>query len=321
MTASIRGALCVSALLGIAALPCRAQAITYDYPQVTCPSGATTIAVGANIQSALTAGTTGQTFCLPAGVWHGQQFTPKSGQKIIGDPNGGTVLTGDDTGYIYSSDGTADLGGVLIANIVIEHYRDDTSECSLGAIHGTNNWHFVNVTAQYNNCTGLNVGPNTVVSGGRFVANKHAGIENGGSSGIVIQGAEIAYNNTRGDAQDNDAAGIKFGNTSNASVINNWVHHNNANGIWIDVSSSNIIIDGNTVHDNASTGIKYEISTTGTIRDNVSLRNAGRQIEVSSSGNVSVYGNNVTCGDYNHQDCIIAQTDTGRGGADVGQNI
>ena len=259
-----------------------------------------TIGVGTNIQGAINSSPAGTVFCLPAGTWHQQQFTPQAGDQFIGDPNGGTILTGDDTmQYLYASNGTADLGGVVFENITVEHYNTSSSECSLGAIHGTNHWIFDNDTFTLNNCTGLNIGPNSTVTGGHYTYNAHAGIESGSNSGpITVQGAEIAWNNTRGDNPYNDASGLKFGAVSNVQLLNNWVHDNASVGLWCDVGCTNVTIDGNTVIGNPYEGIRYEVSSGTTyIRNNVANDNGGAnnypQIGVWSSDHVQVYDNNV----------------------------
>ena len=78
---------------------------------------AVTISPGSSIQAAINANPAGTVFNLSAGTWHRERFTPKQGNQFIGDPGGGTILTGDDAvNAIYASDGSVNLG-VTMKNI------------------------------------------------------------------------------------------------------------------------------------------------------------------------------------------------------------
>lgn len=265
---------------------------------ITTSAATVTISPPNNIKTAINANPNGTIFILPAGIWHRQQFTPKPGNQFIGDPAGRTILTGDDvTNAIYSSNGTSNLG-VVWNNIVVEHYGFNVKACRLGAIHGVAGWTFKNATFRFNNCTGLNVGPDNKVIGGRFNDNRHAGIQGYKPHRTVIDGAEIARNNTRHDHPESDAAGVKLVHGNLLTMRNNYVHDNYGPGLWCDLSCSNVLIEGNTVVKNYGRGIFYEISMGRTIiRNNVSNDNGatfGRpQIGVNSSNGVEVYGNNV----------------------------
>ena len=145
---------------------------------------------------------------------------------------------------------------------------------------------------------------NSVVIGGKYIDNGHAGIQGSDAHNAIVQGAEIARNNTNRGDPEWDAAGVKFAATNNFKFLNNYVHDNYGPGLWCDINCSNGIIEGNTVIKNYAQGIMYEISPGGAsgtkICNNVSNDNAmtlgagGRpQIFVSSSNGVEVYGNNV----------------------------
>jgi hypothetical protein len=52
------------------------------------------IPAGANIQSYIGSNPAGTTFQLSAGIYRMQSFLPQSGDQFIGDPSGGTILSG-----------------------------------------------------------------------------------------------------------------------------------------------------------------------------------------------------------------------------------
>lgn len=278
------------------------------------PACMVTIPAGASIQNAIDSHSGGTVFCLAAGTWH-QQYLSRvlSNDAFIGDPGGGTILSGDNSTIgVYTN---AEATGVLWQNITVEYYNTSSPECNLGAIHGAVNWTFVNDTFTLNNCTGLNVGSGDTVIGGHYTYNAHAGIETYNNANITVNGAEVAWNNTRGDNPTGDAGGFKFSKASNVQLLNNWVHDNAGNGMWCDIGSVNVTFDGNTIINNAFEGIKYEISTIATIRNNVVNGNgagapdgfADDQIGVYTSDHVQVYDNNVET--LGKQDTIIVQTD------------
>jgi parallel beta-helix repeat protein len=263
-----------------------------------------TIDAGASIDQAVQASPPGTVFCLPAGIWHQQAFQTKDYDVFIGDDGGGTILDGDGTsggGWVGVTDGAADgTTGVELHNITVQNYVSAT------AINTGSNWMIYNVTSQYisgYNGTDYGIGlviggPNTTVSGGHFLNNAHGGIE-GGHDGTIIQGAEIAYNNTRGDDPDHDPGGIKVCGGNDNQIINNYVHDNYSFGIWSDCGNTGWVIDGNTVANNMCSGIQFEVSDGGAISNNIVNDNGvgcgfrgGIQIG-QSSGDTDVHGNNV----------------------------
>jgi parallel beta-helix repeat protein len=255
-------------------------------------AGTVTIHPGASIQAAINANPPGTIFNLPAGVWHKQVINPRANNQFIGDPNGGTILTGDDTTKVLYGGGISDLLGVVFKNISVEHYGINQAECFLGAIHGASKWTFDHTIFRNNNCIGLNAGDGTMIIGGQFIDNAHAGIKGDGS--LIIKGAEIARNNTRRDSMVNDAAGVKLvAQGKGGQLLHNWVHDNYGTGLWCDRACSGVVIDGNTVVKNAYAGIMFEISSGAIIRNNVVNDNARMQIFISSSGDVQIFNNNV----------------------------
>jgi parallel beta-helix repeat protein len=72
---------------------------------------------------------------------------------------------------------------------------------------------------------------------------------------------------------------------------NNFVHHNQADGIWYDGGNPGALIEGNRVEDNARNGIFYEASNGSIIRNNSIRRNGDTGVFISTSQNAQIYGN------------------------------
>ena len=273
-------------------------------PAPNCSTAGVQLIPGDNLQNAIDANPAGTTFILPAGTWHGQNILGvKSNDHFIGDCNGGTVLTGDDTTQVLFSQPNGETG-VVFENITVEHYDTSTPECYLGAIHGAS-WTFVNDVFQFNNCSGLVLGTGAHVIGGHYNDNLHSGLAGGGNA--IVERAEIARNNARHDNVDNDAAGFK-GCASGNQVLNNYVHDNYAMGLWCDCRNTGWTVQGNTVVRNLGNGIQYETCLNGTISGNVFNDNGRGGILSSSSGATQIYGNNVRV-PATGGDAIIVQAD------------
>ena len=61
--------------------------------------------------------------------------------------------------------------------------------------------------------------------------------------------------------------------STNVTFRNNFVHHNQGDGIWYDSDNTGALIEGNRVEDNARNGIFYEASIGAIIRNNTIRRN------------------------------------------------
>jgi parallel beta-helix repeat protein len=117
----------------------------------------------------------------------------------------------------------------------------------------------------------------------------------------LVEGNEIAYNNTVGYNAAWEAGGTKWAFTDSLVVRGNFTHHNHGPGFWTDINNVNVIYEQNRVEDNDGPGIFHEISYKAVIRNNTVRRNgAARQpwvegagILVWSSRDVEIYGNTV----------------------------
>ena len=124
----------------------------------------------------------------------------------------------------------------------------------------------------------------------------------GGGHGLLVEGNEIAHNNTQGYHMYWEAGGTKWVGATQLTVRGNWSHHNRGQGLWTDLDNDRILYEDNTVEDNDMAGIMHELSYTAVIRDNIARRNGrrigwyqeGAGILVYNSQNVQVYGNLVS---------------------------
>ncbi len=96
-------------------------------------------------------------------------------------------------------------------------------------------------------------------------------------NGIILQGNEIAGNNTDDWERPQPGCGCtgggKFWETTGAVYPNNWVHDNHGPGLWADTNNIGFLFEGNYIRGNTAEGIVYETSYNAVIRDNTFARN------------------------------------------------
>ncbi len=273
-----------------------------------------TVAAGTDLQATIDANPPGTTFLLAAGNWHRQAIRPKKDDRFVGAEDGRTILTGDDVTAELANAGSGLVGaGVLFRRITVEHYVPGFQQ---GAISGVVGWTFEDCTFEHmgNSGNGLNPGADSRIIRGRFRYNAGNGIAASHADNLVIEGAEIAYNNTAHLDVDNDTGGLKITASRNVRITNNVIHDNYGDGIWSDVHATNWMISGNTIADNSYNGIHWETSSGATISGNVITGNGagkgmpmeGAAIYISSSADASVFGNTIVVPDG--ADGIIMQT-------------
>lgn len=166
-------------------------------------------------------------------------------------------------------------------------------------------------------------GPPNRHLGCRAVDNGQIGVTAIGR-GVLIEGTEIARNNSAGYEPGWEAGGSKFAYTTDLVVRGNNVHHNDGPGLWTDIDNIRTVYEDNEVNDNKGEGIFHEISYSAVIRNNHVRRNGltfnawlwGAGIHVASSRDVEVYGNYVE-GNGNG----IAGTQQARGDGAYGPRI
>lgn len=109
------------------------------------------------------------------------------------------------------------------------------------------------------------------------------------SSGIVISGNTITYNNYAHVLPDVQAGGIKFGATAGVVIRGNTISNNDGAGVHFDTTSESPLVDGNTIENNTgSAGFAYEVSVnSATVRNNLFIKN-GVNTSTESSANAGV---------------------------------
>ncbi|NIA25561.1 MAG: hypothetical protein GWP04_08310 [Gammaproteobacteria bacterium] len=248
------------------------------------------------------------TFVIKAGVHRGQQVVPKDGDVFVGES--GAVLSGEGVAeFAFGAGGV----GVTVTGLVIEKYATPTQEGVIRAGGGAADWVVSDNEIRYNGGTGIRAGSGWRVSGNYVHHNGQLGVF-GAGGGIVIEGNEIAFNNTENVDSHWEAGGSKFVHTVNLVVRGNYVHDNKGPGLWTDGNNIYTLYENNRVVDNYGPGIDHEISHDAVIRNNVVEGNGfgwtgwvdGAGILVNTSLNVEVYGNTVR---YNNDGIAAIHTD------------
>jgi hypothetical protein len=117
--------------------------------------------------------------------------------------------------------------------------------------------------------------------------NDRFGVNGNAPQGAVLRN-EVASNAWAWDP--GYAGGVKLVNTTGVSVIENAVHDNGSNGIWLDERVVAGTVRGNRTWANAEDGIRIEISTGTLVEANV----AQDGIDVVNSQLTTVSGNTVS---------------------------
>ena len=200
----------------------------------------------------------------------------------------------------------SDAENVTVKGIIIEKCA---SRAQVGAIQFSGSgWAIINCEVRFNHGTGIrDYGDNARIIKNRIHHNGQLGIGGNKITGTIMEGNEIAFNNTDGFwVMDWEGGGIKFCRASFTLRSNN-IHDNLCVGVWCDIDCKGVIIESNSITNNAADGIRYEISYDAIIRNNVIQNNdwhMGRKkginlhygggINIHTSSNVEIYGNSVS---------------------------
>jgi parallel beta-helix repeat protein len=263
-----------------------------DAPATVGPC--TNVMPSSNIQAAVDASPPGTTFCFAAGRYAlPAPLAPKDGDRLIGSP--GAVLTGNDrVKYAIRSSAS----NVTVRGLEIEHFASPLQD---GAIQkdGGKGWLIEANNIHDNAAAGVFwKGDGDRIVGNTLNRNGQEGFSCSHATNSLLDGNEIAYNNTRKISINWEAGGGKVWSSSYVTMSNNYVHNNIGPGLWSDTNNIHITYEGNVVENNTSYGIFHEVSYDAIIRNNT-LSNNGFNgkwlgpagIWIANSSNVQVYGN------------------------------
>jgi hypothetical protein len=189
---------------------------------------------------------------------------------------------------------------VTIRNLIVENYACADQQ---GAInnHGAGvGWLIMNNDVRWNHGYGIVMGTANKILGNNVHHNGEMGL--GGGSGThdgLVENNELASNSWNGTNCDWECGGGKWGNVTHLSVVGNYVHDNEGNGLWTDERSSAILFDSNMIENNRRAGISHEISHAAVISNNVLRANGtfthrwgwDAQIQVQNATDTDVHHN------------------------------
>jgi parallel beta-helix repeat protein len=214
--------------------------------------------------------------------------------------------------------GTA--SGVHLVHLVVQRYASDGQQGAVNA-NSAPGWVLEANEFRQNKGAGFRLGSSGRATGNYSHHNGQLGYACGGAD-VVIEGNEIAYNNTAyfGNGHYASFGAGKCALTTNLVFRNNYSHHNRGPGAWTDINNVGCLYEGNRLDSNYSRGLFHEISYACVIRNNVirwnGFLNTGNKVSagdragivLADSRDVEVYGNTVE-GNVNGIMCIDAARD------------
>lgn len=203
------------------------------------------------------------------------QIEPGDNSRFVGAP--GAVLDGQKLNkYAF----TQQAQGVTIEYLTIRNFGPVGDNNNEGVVNhdGGEGWTIRYNTIRGNAGAGMMIGSRNIVEYNCVTHNEQYGFNSGSAVGIVMDHNEISYNNTYDWEAEREGCGCtgggKFWSVTNATITNNYVHHNKGAGLWADNNNSGFLFENNYVTENDGEGILYETSYNAVIRNNAIVRNA-----------------------------------------------
>jgi hypothetical protein len=217
---------------------------------------------------------------LAPGTYRGWSVLPKHGQSFEAEDEG-VVLDGGGRRLLAFRRSSAE--DVQLVRLSVQAY--DTMEPpnaqrqarqipAIDAAEGRD-WQVVDCTVQRIGGRGISMSPGMHILRGRYVDNGHIGI-GGRAAGAVVEGAEIARNNTRNYGSHWESGGYKnvgghlpgpMPVMRGAKLVRCHIHHNNGRAVWFDWDCLECGLEDCVVHHNTNEGIAYEASARGRFRN------------------------------------------------------
>ena len=180
----------------------------------------------------------------------------------------------------YAFSGSA--SSVMIRGFVIEKYANPAQRGAIGEKGTGPDWTVGENEIRLNHGIGVKAGTRARILGNYIHHNGQLGV-GGSGKGILVEGNEIAYNNTGGFNPYWGGGGAKFVLTVGLVVADNYVHHNTQLGLG--GSGSNILVEGNEIAYNnyekkvnpfwGGGGAKWVMTRNLIVRNNYSHDNYG----------------------------------------------
>jgi Right handed beta helix region len=246
------------------------------------PAGATTVPAGddsAVLGLQLAAGETywfaPGVHTLGAGIY--SQIIPQDGDTFMGAP--GAVINGQGIND-YAFDGNAT--GVTVEYLTIENFGQTGGNNNQGVVNhdSATGWTVRYDTITGNAGAGVMLGSDNHLSYDCLSSNGQYGLSAyspNGVTNVTVSDNEIAGNDTYNwEAHDPGCGctgGGKFWATTDATVVDNYVHDNESVGLWVDTNNAGFQFSGNYFSHNWSSAIIYEISYNAVIQNNTFVDN------------------------------------------------
>ena len=222
-----------------------------------------------NLVATMSANAGARTYCISGVGSPGSKFSPETGDRLIGQGMGSTVI--DFAGIVPQLNGglyyclfgfSGGNDNVLIQDLTVRGCgTPGTTDEGATAIKVGIGWTLTRVEASFSG-RGVLTGTGLLVQFSRFHDNRHFGI--GGAHG-TIEDSEIDHNGVPENTGDD--GGTKFHQVGNVYLYRNNVHDNLGPGIWFDGHTvGDAVAVGNTVVNNREVGIFYEITRGGDVR-------------------------------------------------------
>lgn len=249
-----------------------------DQGPVSAPVGAISVPAGNN--SGIDFGQDNKTYWFAPGVHtlgtdQYAQIEPGSNSTYVGAP--GAILDGQGlNNYAFTQHAT----GVKIRYLTIRNFNAPRDEGVINHDAGTG-WLVEYVTAINNKGAAFMMGRdntyryNCMKDNGQYAINACCDLNDAAATelnNLVLDHNEITGNNTDDWESKIEGCGctggVKFWLTNNATITNNWVHHNNGVGLWMDNNNRGTVIENNYISDNIDMGVFAEAGYDFRIRYN-----------------------------------------------------